>query len=130
MNQRDEVTARRIANLHDEGAATLRPDVQERLTAARRQALAHHVEQHESALAWAVATAGNGIARDGGTRRPGLRYALFAAVIAVAVAIGMDWHASRGPDIADIDAGLLTDELPINAFLDQSFDAWAKRGSR
>jgi len=77
-----------------------------------------------------VATAGNGIARDGGTRRPGLRYALFAAVIAVAVAIGMDWHASRGPDIADIDAGLLTDELPINAFLDQSFDAWAKRGSR
>lgn len=128
MNQREEVTARRIADLLDTGAQTLRQDLEERLAKARRQALAHHVEQRETAFAWAMAPAG--VARDGSWRRPGLRYALFAAVIAVAVAIGMDWHASRGPDIADIDAGLLTDELPINAFLDQSFDAWAKRGSR
>lgn len=128
MNQREEATARRIAELLDAGAQTLRPDLEERLAKARRQALTHHVEQRETALAWAMAPAGG--ARDSSLRRPGLRYALFAAVIAVAVAIGMDWHASRGPDIADIDAGLLTDELPINAFLDQSFDAWAKRGSR
>jgi hypothetical protein len=33
-------------------------------------------------------------------------------------------------DIADIDAGLLTDELPISAYLDQGFDSWLKRSPR
>jgi hypothetical protein len=33
-------------------------------------------------------------------------------------------------DMADIDAALLTDELPINAFLDQGFDSWLKRSLR
>ena len=33
-------------------------------------------------------------------------------------------------DIADIDAGLLTDDLPINAYLDNNFEAWLKRSSQ
>jgi hypothetical protein len=33
-------------------------------------------------------------------------------------------------DMADIDAALLTDELPINAFLDQGLDSWLKRSLR
>jgi hypothetical protein len=32
--------------------------------------------------------------------------------------------------IADIDAGLLTDDLPIDAYLDQDFQSWLKRFSR
>jgi hypothetical protein len=129
MNERDELAARRVAGLLHEGAQALRPDVRERLAAARRLALAHHGERGERAYGWAAATA---TPRGGGsrTRGQGLRYALFAAVILAALVIGVDWNVSRGPDIADIDAGLLTDELPINAFLDQSFDPWVKRGSR
>jgi hypothetical protein len=56
---------------------------------------------------------------------------LLAAVLVAAVAIGLSWQSGgNGPDIAEIDAALLTDELPINAFLDQGFDSWLKRGSR
>jgi len=33
-------------------------------------------------------------------------------------------------DIADIDASLLTSELPINAYLDSDFEAWVKRTSQ
>ena len=33
-------------------------------------------------------------------------------------------------DLAEIDTGLLTDELPINAYLDKGFDSWLKRPSR
>jgi hypothetical protein len=29
----------------------------------------------------------------------------------------------------EIDSALLTSELPINAYLDQGFDAWLKRSS-
>jgi hypothetical protein len=32
--------------------------------------------------------------------------------------------------LAEVDAGLLTDELPINAYLDKGFDSWLKRSSR
>lgn len=127
MNQREQDTARRLASLLDEGARAVKPEVAERLAAARRQALARHVGQPEVELQWAGA---GGAHRGQAPRRPVLRHLVFAAVILVALAIGADWHASRSPDIADIDAALLTDELPINAFLDQSFDSWLKRGSR
>ncbi len=33
-------------------------------------------------------------------------------------------------DIADIDASLLTGDLPINAYLDRDFEAWLKRSSQ
>ena len=32
--------------------------------------------------------------------------------------------------IAEIDAGLLTDDLPFNAYLDNNFEAWLKRSSQ
>jgi hypothetical protein len=65
------------------------------------------------------------------TGRNNLRAVLVAAALVSVIAIAMNWHTtSTGPDIAEIDAQLLTDELPINAFLDQGFDSWLKRGSR
>ncbi len=33
-------------------------------------------------------------------------------------------------DIAEIDVSLLTDDLPINAYLDSNFEAWLKRSSQ
>jgi len=33
-------------------------------------------------------------------------------------------------DIAEIDVSLLTDDLPINAYLDNNFEAWLKRSSQ
>jgi hypothetical protein len=37
--------------------------------------------------------------------------------------------ASNG-DLADVEIALLTDELPINAYLDKGFDSWLKRSPR
>ena len=33
-------------------------------------------------------------------------------------------------DIAEIDVSLLSDDLPINAYLDNNFEAWLKRSSQ
>ena len=33
----------------------------------------------------------------------------------------------QGADLGDIDAALLADDLPVNAYLDHRFDAWLKR---
>jgi hypothetical protein len=56
----------------------------------------------------------------------------------LAGAIGEFGFAYNGPPIASGGgslniisvAGLLTDELPISAYLDQDFDSWLKRSSR
>ena len=41
------------------------------------------------------------------------------------------WQNGSSPasEMAEIDAGLLSDELPINAYLDKGFDSWLKRSS-
>ena len=63
--------------------------------------------------------------------RVGLRITLLAAVAIAAAALAWSWQAhNASPDIAEIDAALLSDELPINAYLDQRLDSWLKRGSR
>jgi hypothetical protein len=54
------------------------------------------------------------------------------AVAALVVGmIGFAYWQSFGPnDYADIDISLLTDDLPINAYLDTGFDSWLKRAPR
>jgi hypothetical protein len=43
----------------------------------------------------------------------------------------MYWQrAVPNGDIAEIDASLLTGELPIDAYLDSGFEAWLKRSSQ
>lgn len=130
MKQTEEELATRIASLLDEGANAVPPRIVDRLAAAREQALARHEAQPASAWQWALATS-SGRASGSPARSNNLRVALLAAVLLSAVAVAFTWHAKKAaPDIADIDAALLTDELPINAFLDQGFDSWLKRGSR
>ena len=56
-----------------------------------------------------------------------------AAISLLVVALaGVAYWQSNGVtnEAPDIDTGLLTDELPINAYLDKGFDSWLKRSSR
>jgi hypothetical protein len=57
---------------------------------------------------------------------------LLAAGLLVLGMLGVTyWQiAMQGNDIAEIDASLLSDELPISAYLDSGFDAWLKRSSQ
>ena len=58
---------------------------------------------------------------------------IFAAAAIAILLAGFTYWQVTGPastDFAEIDMGLLTDELPLNAYLDKGFDSWLKRSSR
>ena len=118
----------RIARLLDEGTDAIGAEERARLIEARRLALLRHAGQRERAL---VPTLANGFSDWTERSVMGVRYVLpLAALVLGLVGVVYVHNGSVPSEIADIDAGLLTDELPINAYLDQGFDAWLKRSSR
>lgn len=128
MNEAEHELARKIIHVLDDDGASLRPALREQLAAARRTALAQYQEQPVRSLALAGALEGGGTYSERQTAR--FRLLLVAAALLCAVALGLTWHKHSQTDIAEIDAGLLSDELPINAYLDRGFDSWLKRVSR
>ena len=127
MNQQDEL-ARRIVKLLDESAENIGPAQRERLSTARQAALARH--RSAPVAAWAPVWAGT-ISRFTEHRAFGVRYVIPIAALVLGLASVVYVHSNgTSSDIAEIDAGLLTDELPINAYLDKGFDSWLKRSPR
>jgi hypothetical protein len=94
------------------------------LKAARNQALARQrMAEPAFALAWADAVVGR---LSGNPASAGIALAGAALILAL---VGIQYW-QRSPtveEIAEIDAALLTSDLPINAYLDKSFDTWLKR---
>jgi hypothetical protein len=131
MNQPGDEFARRIVAYLDYGADHLEPGTRDRLVEARKLALARYQEQPKTlkGLVWA----GNAAVRYAEHRFHGARY-LIAAAALVAAVLGIAYWQSMLPgpanELAEIDAKLLADELPINAYLDKGFDSWLKRSSR
>ena len=124
MNLPEHELARKIVEHLDDGLDRLDAGTRERLGAARRAALARC--QEAPAFAWA------------GPVGPFIQQHLFgtrvaAVVTALVIATaGVIYWQSLGPngDSADLEIALLTDELPINAYLDKGFDSWLKRSPR
>jgi hypothetical protein len=124
--QDHELTAKKIAALLDQSAREIDTATAAKLLEARKEALAHF--QDKPARSWVPelsAAAGGRIEGAGPNMRMGLALLAFLASLAGIVA----WHSmgQQGSEIADIDTALLTDELPINTFLDKGFEAWVKR---
>ena len=96
----------------------------ERLRAAREQALAHQRPEPAPALQWAD----NVLGSLGGWSGVALRVLLPVALL-IAGLIGVyNWQRSQTlAEIEEIDAQLLTDELPIDAYLDRGFQDWLKK---
>lgn len=129
MNEQDELGAR-ISRLLDEGARDLAPQRSEELAAGRRNALARHEELRGASRGWMPAWAGP-FSRFTEQSVLGVRYLMpLAALILGLVGVVYMHTGTVSSDIADLDMGLLTDELPINAYLDQDFESWLKRSSR
>ncbi len=128
MNQQDHKLAPKIVQFLDSGTQTLDPAVQKRLVDARKAALAHYREKPEPA--WSLAGEGRMVMRFGG-HRVEMRH-LIAIAVLIAGLIGVVYWQTQTPvnEIAEIDLGLLTDDLPLNAYLDRGFDSWLKRSSR
>jgi hypothetical protein len=128
MNQPEHELARKIVQHLDHGTEQLEPGVRERLLAARRVALSQHREQ--SAAVAGLAWAGQVTARFT-EQGAGIRYLVAISMLVAALAAVMVWQSNgTSNELAEIDSGLLTDELPINAYLDKGFDSWLKRSSR
>ena len=126
MNQQYHELAGKIVRHLNYGIEQVDAVTRERLLAARKTALSHYRDKPEPV--WNLAWAGPA-ARSGGHRFDA-RY-LIAAAVLIAGLIGVIYSQNRSQanEIAEIDAGLLTDDLPINAYLDRSFDSWLKRSS-
>jgi hypothetical protein len=97
------------------------PDVAQRLAQARNRALERH--RAEPAAVWADNVTGSigwaGIA---------LRVLLpLAMLIACAGAVYTWQQNQRAAEIEEVDALLLTDDLPIDAYLDRGFQNWLKK---
>jgi hypothetical protein len=100
--------------------------VAERLRIARERALAARKPEaaHELALA------GNVLARIGGLGGLSLRVLLPTAVVIAGLFGIYTWEREqRAADVEELDAMLLTDDLPIDAYLDKGFEAWLKKRS-
>ena len=130
MNQPEHELARKITQVLDHGVDQLESGARERLYTARNAALSRYREQPEAVLG--LAWAGQAMGRFS-------EYALFhtrhlvtltALVLALAGIVYWQNMGPGGNDVAEIDMGLLTDELPLNAYIDQGFDSWLKRSPR
>jgi len=102
--------------------------IAKRLHAARERALAQRRTVREPALAWAR---GDGvIAGFGGFGGFSLRLLLPTALLVAGLFGIYSWQQEqRAADIEELDAQLLSDDLPIDAYLDRGFEAWLKKVS-
>lgn len=131
MNEPNDALARRIVQHLDFGADHVDQLTRERLLEARKAALSRYQESLQPARGFAWA-GGGARARRGESHFLAPRYLIVAAaLIGALIGIGY-WQNGSSPanELAEIDAGLLGDELPINAYLDKGFDSWLKRSSR
>lgn len=128
MSAEEREIARKIVRELDRSARSVDGDAVARLSVAREQALSQF--QHTPV----AGMAGAGHPASHFFERPtfGARYALPLAVLIIGLAGIVFWQSSSGSggEIADIDARLLTDDLPIDAYLDKGFDSWLSRQSR
>jgi len=115
--------ARRIRH-HLDQSTQLERATTEKLRSARELALSRQRPEPAPVVAWADNVFGNGW----GWAGLSARVILPAAVLIVAVAGIYNWQEKqRLAEIVEIDSQLLTDDLPIDAYLDRGFENWLKK---
>jgi len=117
--------ARRIRHILDQGTR-LDASTATRLRAARELAVSRQRPEPAPVLGWVDNTFGNG----GGWAGVSARVLLPAAALIVAVAGIYSWQEKqRLAEIVELDSQLLTDDLPIDAYLDRGFQNWLKNNA-
>jgi hypothetical protein len=116
----------RIRHLLNQGLE-LDPGVRERLRAAREQALEAQRAEPVPLVRWAD----NVFGTLEGWRGVSTRVLLPVAVLVLAVSGIYTWQEKRRvAELVDIDSQLLSDDLPIDAYLDRNFQNWLKSQGR
>ncbi|MDN7935753.1 DUF3619 family protein [Burkholderia metallica] len=132
---REHEFALKVRRALDERAAALPAATTDRLAVARRAALAR--KKPEVATAPVFVPAFAGAAGAYGTTPAGRPQASFARrllrawplalLLAGLVGIAYWEDMQRTAELADIDAAMLSDDLPLNAYLDHGFNAYLSR---
>ena len=124
--------ARRIAQKMvcalDDSLENLDPKISKRLHESRQKALAvQRPTEARLGIAGIAATVGVSSRSEILSLR---RSALILLALASFAAGTSYWgHVQRQTEIEEVDIALLTDDLPIDAYLDRGFDAWLKKTS-
>lgn len=119
--------ALKVRRALDERAASLPAATADRLAAARRAALAR--KKPDAAIVLAPASAGTLELRPPGEPRSSLARRLarawpLALLLAGLIGIAYWEDMQRTAELADIDAAMLSDDLPLTAYLDHGFNAY------
>ncbi|TFZ08446.1 DUF3619 family protein [Ramlibacter humi] len=127
---RQDQFARRVAARLDAGAAGLPHDISERLRAARMQALSHR-KLAALQTARSVSASADGQATLGGKEGLSFWQRLASALPLIVLAAGLVTihvvqNDRRAREVADVDAALLTDDLPPAAYADPGFVQFLK----
>ncbi len=114
----------KVRQVLNRGLVGVEATAAERLRAARERALARQRPELSPAMAWAD----NVLGRVGGWGGVAWRILLPIAMLVLAVAAVQYWQQNqRIEEIEELDAQLLTDDLPIDAYLDRGFQNWLKQ---
>ncbi len=101
----------------------VRPEVAARLQKAREQALERQRPEPAPVLAWA-----DNVLGEVGWGGLALRVLLPLALLVASGAALYTWEQNqRAAELEEIDSQLLTDDLPIDAYLDRGFQTWLKK---
>lgn len=128
MSTDEEDLAGRLARRLDQGLTGIDQRTLARLRSARESAL----ERLEAEPAWSLAPAGRAaMAAGGSSLNPSSPFTLrrLASIGALIAAVSgmVYWQQLQHEDPVDIDAKLLSGDLPIDAYLDKGLDAWLTR---
>lgn len=128
MNEQE--LAEKIVQHLDQGLGHIKQGTLYQLQSARKAALDRYREapQPVFGLAWA----GEIAFRSSHGRYLNSRNLLALGLLLLSLIGVTYWQlvVIQSNDIAEIDASLLTGDLPINAYLDSDFEAWLKRSSQ
>ena len=137
MISKDEDFANKITTYLDKSSSDLKAGTAYRLQLARQEALARLADPRRATeLRLAGAMAGGGSGTAGGRSNLWASGRLWVGIVLIAsVGFGyqfgyQQWQAYQQlRDIEEMDAAILSSDLPIDAYLDRGFQNWLKRAT-
>ena len=113
----------KIRHLLSQGAP-LDASISAKLRAAREGALARQKPESAQGETWM----GGILGRLGGLSGLSLRLIVPVLALAIGLAAVVTWEQrQRAAEVEELDALVLTGDLPIDAYLDRGFEAWLKK---
>jgi len=128
----EELFARQICRVLDQGTRDLDASIAERLRAAREGALQQRAVAVEPAASVTIVGTGGTAAWGSGHDPESHPFRTLLAILALLLGVSLAyfWNGfDQATENEEIDSALLADDLPPDAYLDQGFQAWLEKRS-